>query len=158
MSMKLSTQLKKLGLPYSAAALLMFLPFPSGRTFSSTGQVFARPGDNIQSLINANPPGTSFVITPGIYRLQSVQPKNGDVFTGEQGAVLNGAQILNSFKPEGQNWVTEVTVTTEKSYRGQCDKEHAACMYPEDLFFDSKPLTRVASLSQVGPGAWYLDY
>ncbi|TAM82840.1 MAG: right-handed parallel beta-helix repeat-containing protein [Acidobacteria bacterium] len=31
-------------------------------------------------------------------------------------------------------------------------------MYPEDLFFDSKPLTRVASLSQVGPGAWYLDY
>ena len=31
-------------------------------------------------------------------------------------------------------------------------------MYPDYLFFDSKTLVRVASLSQVGPGSWYLDY
>jgi parallel beta-helix repeat protein len=49
-------------------------------------------------------------------------------------------------------------ITPESSYRGECDSTHPACMYPEDLFFDSKPLTRVASLSLVAPGTWFLDY
>jgi hypothetical protein len=31
-------------------------------------------------------------------------------------------------------------------------------MYPEDLFFDNFSETRVASLSLVNPGSWYLDY
>jgi len=31
-------------------------------------------------------------------------------------------------------------------------------MYPEDLFFNNVLKTRVASLTNVGPGSWYLDY
>jgi hypothetical protein len=32
------------------------------------------------------------------------------------------------------------------------------CGYPEDLFIDDQPLRHVASLAEVGPGAWYFDY
>ncbi|HXH50644.1 MAG TPA: hypothetical protein VNM47_14985 [Terriglobia bacterium] len=125
---------------------------------SSTGEVIVHPGDDIQKIVAAHAAGASFVISPGIYRLQSIQPKNGDTFTGERGTILNGAQLLNAFQREGPCWVTQVAVKSLRSYRGQCDATHAACMYPEDLFYDSKPLRRVASLSLVAPGAWYLDY
>ena len=117
-----------------------------------------RPGDNIQSIVDQHPAGTSFVITPGLYRLQSIKAKDGDSFTGEQGAILSGAQLLPNLNHEGQYWVAEVNVNPLSSYRGKCDATHPACMYPEDLFFDSKPLKRVASLADVGPGSWYLDY
>ncbi|HEX5413008.1 MAG TPA: right-handed parallel beta-helix repeat-containing protein, partial [Terriglobia bacterium] len=127
-------------------------------TFPSPGEVLIRPTDNIQSLVSQHPPGTSFVITPGLYRLQTVEPKAGDFFTGEPGAILSGAQVLSTFTRQGQSWVAATEVKSLRSYRGKCDASHPACMYPEDLFFDSKPLHRVTSLSQVGPGSWYLDY
>ena len=136
----------------------MLLATQSVRTLSSTGQVLVRPGDNIQALVTAHPPGTSFVITPGLYWLQSVRPKDGDSFTGEPGAILSGAKILTAFTREGRYWVAYVDVKSQGPYRGKCDAKHPACMDPEDLFFDSKPLTRVASLSLVGPGTWYMDY
>ena len=138
--------------------LILFLAMQSIRTPASTGAVLVRPGENIQAVVAAHPPGTAFVITPGTYRLQSVQPKDGDSFTGESGAILTGATILSSFSRQGRDWVISVSVELLPSYRGQCDAAHPACKYPEDLFFDSKPLTRVASLSLVAPGTWYLDY
>ncbi|TAM84375.1 MAG: hypothetical protein EPN47_01950, partial [Acidobacteria bacterium] len=120
------------------------------------------PGDDIQAAINANPAGSTFTLAPGLYRMQSVVPKAGDVFSGQTGAILDGAALVGAAswrQASTSSWVAQVSgISQQASYRGVCDKEHAACMYPEDLFFDSKPLTRVASLSQVGPGAWYLDY
>ena len=150
--------MKRLTLPFCLAAFVIILATPPVKTASSTGQVTVRPGDNIQAVVAAHPPGTSFVITPGTYRLQSIRPKDGDTFTGQPGAILNGARILDTFKQQGQYWVADVTVNALNSYRGECDKQHPACMYPEDLFYDSKPLTRVESLSEVAPGQWFLDY
>jgi hypothetical protein len=49
-------------------------------------------------------------------------------------------------------------ITQAASYRGECRAEFPACMYPEDLFYDSQPFTRVGSLSLVGPDKWYFDY
>ena len=136
----------------------MVLSIQPVSTRSSTGKISVHPGDDIQKIVAAHAPGTSFVMSPGIYRLQSIQPKNGDTFTGERGTILNGAQLLNTFQREGPCWVTQVAVKSLRSYRGQCDATHPACVYPEDLFFDSKPLLRVASLPLVVPGDWYLDY
>ena len=136
----------------------MLLATQPVQTPSSSSQVTVNPGDDIQSLVNSHPPDTSFLITPGTYQLQSIRPKDGDTFTGQPGATLNGARILNNFKQQGQYWVADVPVNPVHSYRGECDKQHPACMYPEDLFFDSKPLTRTASISLVAPGTWYLDY
>lgn len=129
---------------------------------TQTAGVQLSPGDDIQSAVNSNPTGTTFTLGPGVYRMQSVVPKNGDVFNGQTGATLDGAALIDpsSWTQSSSGvWVAAVSgITPEPAQRGKCDSTHAACMYPEDLFFDSKPLTRVASLSLVAPGKWFLDY
>ncbi len=120
------------------------------------------PGDDLQTAVNNKPPGTAFVLAPGVYRMQTVVPKAGDVFSGESGAILDGAELIDpsSWRQTSSSvWEAQVSgIVPQSSYRGECDSTHPACMYPEDLFFDSKPLTRVTSVSAVAPGKWYLDY
>ncbi len=157
-TLKVPARVKRPRFSFCLAASIMVLATQPVKPDSSPGQVLVQPSDNIQALVAEHPLRTSFVIASGIYRLQSIQPKDGDSFTGQPGAILNGAQVLQGFKQDGQNWVTEVPVKSQPSYRGQCDRKHPACKYPEDLFFDSRPLTRISSLSLVAPGKWYLDY
>ena len=57
------------------------------------GSVSVFPGDSIQGLVNAYPPGTTFLIKAGVHRNQQVTPKTGDSFIGEPGAVLSGEGI-----------------------------------------------------------------
>ena len=134
------------------------------KTVSTTVTVNAglvlSPSDNIQSAINGNPSGTTFILSPDIYRLQSVVPKDGDVFSGETGATLDGAILIDFWRQVSASlWTAQVSgITQAASYRGVCDASHPACMYPEDLFYDSQPLMRVASTSAVAAGTWYFDY
>ena len=115
------------------------------------------PGANIQTVVNASPVNTTFVLGPGTYRLQSIQPKNGDSFIGQNNPVLSGAQVLTSFLRQGNLWyVTGQTQAGQQN--GSCDSLHPRCMYPEDLYFDNLPLLHVASLAAVVSGAWYFDY
>ena len=116
------------------------------------------PWENLQALVNEYPAGTTFTLAPGLHRYQSVVPKNNDVFIGETGAILSGAALLGNFRQSGSTWTSQVRVTEASSYRGQCQAAYPACAFPEDLFFDSVPKTRVTSLALVGPGKWYLDY
>lgn len=48
------------------------------------------PGESIQAKIDAAPVGTTFLIKSGRHVRQSVVPKDGNVFIGEAGAVLDG--------------------------------------------------------------------
>lgn len=126
---------------------------------SSTGtNVQVHPGENVEEVVESHPPGTSFTISPGVYRLVSILPKNGDSFLGEAGAVFTGAKVLSSFNQSGQYWVANVNVEARGFYRGKCDPEHPACTFPEDVFVDGVPLQRVTEQSSVSPGKWYLDY
>ncbi len=115
------------------------------------------PTENIQTVVNSNPAGTTFVITPGIYRMQSVTPKAGDTFEGQPGAVLNGARHLTSFTQSGIYWVAGGQ-TQHGTANGQCLPAYSGCQYPEDLFFNSVPLQRVTTLAQLAAGKWYFDY
>lgn len=120
--------------------------------------VTVNPGENLQALVNQYPGSTTFTLTPGTYRLQSVVPKSYDSFIGQTGAIISGAALLTNFTTNGAYWMSQVQVTQAASYPGQCGSANPACIYPEDLFFNSVPKTRVTSLSAVGPGKWYLDY
>ena len=121
-------------------------------------QVTLNPGDNIQQAVDQNPENTTFLLNPGIYRLQSVQPKNGDSFIGAQlGVILSGAQVLNSFGQEGGLWVA-YNQYQQGDLSGICDAQHPGCAHPEDLFYDGNPLLHVTDISQVQPGRWYFDY
>ena len=89
-----------------------------------------------KSVVTANPENTRFVFPGGTYRLQSIQPKNGDSFAGENGAVLSGAQVLTSFSRQGNFWVASGQ-TQQGQTQGVCDPQHPMCAYPEDLYLDS---------------------
>ena len=56
----------------------------------------ALPGQNLQALVNLNPPSTTLSLAAGVDRLQSVVPKSNDSFVGQTGAILSGAGILIS--------------------------------------------------------------
>lgn len=54
------------------------------------GAVRIEPGTDIQSVVDDYPPATTFVLATGVHRAQSINPRSGDVFLGEEGAVLDG--------------------------------------------------------------------
>ena len=145
-----------------ALGVVAFLSFSpggvSGPLPRASSEVTAQPGDDINRLVEQNPAGTQFRLRAGVYRLQSIIPRDGDSFIGEPGAILNGAQLLTQFSRSGRLWSAAVQADPRAEYRGQCAPAHPACTYPEDLFFDNKPLGRVAELEGVDSGKWYLDY
>jgi parallel beta-helix repeat protein len=141
-----------------------------GSAFARAGTVTISPGANIPSIVSSSPAGTTFVISPGVYRLQtSINPQNGDVFTGPcakppcaagSQAILSGSHLLTSFQLSGGYYsaggqTQQNTVTIPSA---DCNAGYAGCIYPEDLFFDGAPLIHVTSLSAVGTGSWYFDY
>jgi parallel beta-helix repeat protein len=123
---------------------------------AATGPVI-EPGTNIQDAVDANPAGTAFLLKAGIHRLQQIDPKDGDSFVGEAGAVLSGARLLTGFSRSGSYWVASGQ-TQQGIVRGTCQVGFEGCAYPEDLFIDDLPLRHVTSLSQVTAETWFLDY
>jgi len=129
--------------------------FALGRASAATVNVY--PSNNIQTLVNANASGTTFVITPGVYRMQSIVPKSGNIFLGQPGAILNGSRLLTSFARSGSYYVVGGQ-TQRGSAAGVCVAGYDGCQYPEDLFFNNVPLQRVTTLAAVTLGKWYFDY
>jgi hypothetical protein len=154
--------------PSSCSSGRQVIQGPGGASQAATVNI--SPGMDIPSVVNANPAGTTFVIYPGTYRLGArIGAKNGDVFIGQTScappqtpctAILNGSRLLTSFKTSGvyyyvtgQTQQGQVTITT-----AQCQNPYPGCLYPEDLYFDDKPLVHVTTLADVGPGKWFFDY
>jgi Bacterial Ig domain/Right handed beta helix region len=142
----------------SAALVVLMI---SVSAICEAGTVDILPGANLPALVNAAPAGTTFIIHPGTYRLASpIVPKNGDIFSGQAGAILSGARLLTTFTASGSyHMVTGQTqqgrVTIDNSI---CDTGYPRCNYPEDLFFDNKPLIHMDSLGGVAAGKWFFDY
>jgi parallel beta-helix repeat protein len=69
-------------------------------------------GQSIQAAVDANPPGTAFVLAAGTHVRQTVIPKNGDTFTGEAGTVMDGEGVTRyAFTGHnGSTWVNNVTI------------------------------------------------
>ena len=140
------------------SSLLLFFCFISATPAFGTTDVDVYPWQNLESTVSSYPAGTTFLLQPGVFRMQYAVPKNYDSFIGESGAIMDGAEHLTSFDQSGSYWVAHVEVAWTSTDLSLCDASHPACDFPQDLFFDDVPLTRVLYLSQVGPGKWYLDY
>src|ERR1700685_3736565 len=130
----------------------------SGR--DSQNKVDFYPEMDIAKIVARTPAGTSFVFHAGVYRMQRIIPKERDIFIGEPGTILNGSKLLSSFQHTGQYyWVGG---QTHGNYVGtnpvHCEAPYPACVYQEDLYFDDKPLVRVATQADVSPGRWFFDY
>jgi len=125
--------------------------------------VVIRPGDNIASIVNSKPSGTSFYIKAGKYRLAQIKPKEGMKFVGEPGAILSGAKKLTQFSQSGGLWYASGQTQgsgskSEGSEWGRCESGYDMCVFPEQLFVGGQLLWQVKSKSQVAPGKWYFDY
>jgi nitrous oxidase accessory protein NosD len=55
-----------------------------------------RPGDDIQTAVNAAPDGATFLLLAGVHRGSSITPRDGMTFVGEAGAVLDG-DLMSAF-------------------------------------------------------------
>lgn len=84
--------------------------------------------DDAQSVVNRHPPGTTYIVKAGVHlRNFGVQPKSGDTFCGEPGAVLDGGRSLPSaFSGRASN-VTLDSITVRDYESGR----QGAAIHPE---------------------------
>lgn len=140
--------------------------------------IYVNPGDDIQALVEANPPGTTFILRAGVHRFTTqlywplppapwvingihIRPKSGNVFLGEPGAVLNGSRLLTNFVPyvpernplspsTNNNRLWAAGGQTQEGERiGPCEADRPTCIYPEDLFVDDELYYHAENLAQL---------
>ena len=94
------------------------------------GGVAIGVGDDAQSVVNAHGAGTTYIVKAGTHlRNFSVQPKSGDRFCGEPGAVLDGGRSLPFAFSGGATNVTLDSITVQNyntgKQRGAIQPRHA---------------------------------
>ncbi len=156
---------------FSALAVIIFCGATAALSEAATVDI--HQGDDIPTVVAANPAGTKFVIYPGTYRLtEHIVPKDGDIFIGQTAcappttscpAILSGSTVIGPLaKLSGTNY--EVTGQTQQGTVTEddtvCQPGYLACNLPEDLFFDGKPYLHLyaTSLPIIGAGQWWFDY
>ena len=138
--------------------------------------VDVHPGQDIPTIVEQNPAGTTFIIYPGLYRLtESITPKNGDSFIGQTAcappttscpAIISGSIHIgylakfNGTNYEVTNQPQQAKIAVPVGTEVICDPAWPGCIYPEDLFFDKVPYQHLYSstLPTIGRGQWWFDY
>jgi len=130
----------------------------------SHGQVLAgspartvdlKPGEDVATVVSNTPAGTTFLFSPGTYRMQSIVPKDNDIFRGEGAAILDGSKLLE-MQPDGK-WWSAIEPRAKSSPAGRCAKDHPRCWMLNDLFIDNQIQVPVDSLAEIAPGRWFYD-
>jgi hypothetical protein len=86
----------------------------------ASGGVPIGVGDDAQSVVNAHGSGTTYVVKAGTHlRNFSVQPKSGDRFCAEPGAVLDGGRSLASAFSGGATNVTLDSIIVQEYSPGR---------------------------------------
>jgi hypothetical protein len=71
----------------------------------TAGATVIAAGANIQTAVNAGSTGQKFILSPGVYRMQSVTPKTNQTFCGDS-AIVTGARDLSgaTWTSSGSYW------------------------------------------------------
>ncbi|MFC7690431.1 hypothetical protein ACFQY5_13380 [Paeniroseomonas aquatica] len=97
-------------------------------------------------MADAAGPGATLWLEAGVHREQAVTPLDNQRFTGAEGAVMNGARLLDGFVRDGENYV--VGGQTQEGERRAAEEGLDAfprAAYPDAVFVDDKPLQPVDS-------------
>jgi len=131
-------------------------PLPTWTPLPCAG-VSIHPRTDIQAVIDAHRPGTTFCFAPGLYRLKvPIQPKSTDVLIGTR-AVLNGSKLLTSFRFDGTYWTTSAHIPRSTA-TGSCSPgTYTGCEYNEGVYRDGRDLWQTTSLP-ISSGQFYFDY
>ena len=137
-------------------------PSPPDTTLSGRCRgVDVSPQDDLASVVEQRPPGTTFCIGTGVHRLsRPVVPREGQRLIGEPGAILSGARPVREWT-EGNpgQWVAEdQTQEVPRSGDGFPSLERPEAAFNEDVFVDDEALDRVLSRDRLTTGRFYFDY
>jgi parallel beta-helix repeat protein len=147
--------------PIVLSSMVVFLVMlASGERIAGAATVTLSPGANIQQAINSSPAGTTFLLNPGLYRMQSLSPKTGDSFIGQTGAILVGSTTVTNWTRSGNYWISTGQPALNTPYGPasfECQSSSLGCAYPQDIYFNNKPLVHKLALPIVS-GQWYFDY
>lgn len=120
------------------------------------------PGDDLQAKANAAGVGATLTLQPGVYRMQSVAPLNGQTWAGQPGAIMSGARVLTGWQSDGAGHWYVGGQTQQNAYGTSysCQSGHDGCMYPEQLWIDGTLQEHMTSLAGAPGGSpkWYFDY
>ena len=123
------------------------------------GGVVVSPAEDLHSVIDAHPAGTTYCLSPGTYRLeQPLEPKEGDAFIGASGTVISGSKVLTGWRQTGGVWSATGFLPPAPDDHGECMESVPTCTYAEDVFVDKQRLTRVDSAAAVTAGTVHADY
>jgi hypothetical protein len=120
------------------------------------GPIRLEPGQDVASIVRAAPAGSTFTFAAGLYRMQSIVPKDDDVFIGDGAAILNGSQVLELHPSDGL-WSASAPKFAPPTGLTHCAIEHPSCWILNDLFIDDRLQRPVETLAELGPGKWYYD-
>jgi hypothetical protein len=118
--------------------------------------ITVQPGQNIQQAVDDAPEGTRFVFAPGIYRQQTIIPKNRQEFIGQDGVVLSGAMALTAWTNVAGLWQTD-GLPAPLDFHGDCEDARQLCNRREDLFVNGRVYQRTLSRHGLGSGQWSYD-
>lgn len=114
--------------------------------------VTLKPGDNLQSIVNSHPEGTTFVLKAGVYSQAQIKPKSFQTFVGEEGAVMSGAVDIKGWAYSNGYWVADGFPAPGYNHGEGRD---GMARFKEDLIVNDDPYIRVGSLGEVGQGKFY---
>jgi len=150
---------------YIFGAILVGLVSSSAALSQCRGNpVTVDAADDLQQLVSACPPGTTFNLAAGVHHDSITSPKSNDTFNGASGAIENGARVLTAWKQVTINSRTYWTVPGGTPIRSDpqnamhCQRDYPGCWLPQDLYFDNADYVHVTSLDRVDAGRWYFDY
>lgn len=117
---------------------------------------------NPNTVVQANPAGTTFQLAAGIFRNAQITPKDNDVFLGAPGfgTVLNGSRVLSGFTGSAGKWsiVPAAGMLNNTATNGGCEPNKPACNLINDLFLDNALLQRLVSCATAPTaGQWCFD-
>jgi len=124
--------------------------------FSQT--VTINTGNNIQQKVDDNPEGTTFNISAGVYRMQSIFPKNNQKFIGVGQVILDGSELINNWVRDGDYWYhVGIEQTGDIKNLSWCE-DTPRCNWPEDLFKNDVPLKHVSTKNGISNDSeWFFE-
>jgi len=146
-------------LSFFANLLVVFFCFDSKSAF---GEVVVLPlGEDLQSIIEKKDKGTHYQLSAGVHRGHEIILKEGDSLTGENGAILSGAELLEGWRYESPYWVHDGPHSKLIPYLDDESRVwEQRANYPHDLFCNDVPLNQRMALSKylLSGKFWFYDY
>ena len=99
--------------------------------------------DSLQAKIEAAPWGGTVIANDCIYR-ETVTVDKPLTLKASSGTEIRGSDVWKEWSKSGSYWTSQDTLPSF-SASGQCVTGTSRCVWPEQVFFDGKPLTQVAS-------------